>query len=335
VLGALLLALLGAAAQAQPVGLQRGVVFDQYSARSSSAELVRRNLSPLAAARLAIRLARAGEALGGQSVNLADERFLVYAPKRAPPRGYAVMVFVPPWPDARLPRGWAPVLDREGVIFVSAARSGNDASILDRREPLAVLAAENIVARYPVDPERIYIAGFSGGSRVAMRIALAYPDVFQGALLNAGADPIGNPETTLPPRDLFLRVQASTRLVYVTGARDEVNLGKDADSRRSMSRWCVFSTAAQIAPRLGHEPLDAGALAAALAGLDTPTRPDPARLAACRAALDAQLARALESVETRRANGQQADADRMLRDIDTRFGGWAASRVSDLLPGEE
>jgi len=71
---------------------------------------------------------------------------------------------------------------------VTAANSGNDAPTIDRREPLALLAAHNTMKQYPVDPQQVYIGGFSGGARVALRLALAYPDVFHGALLNAGSD---------------------------------------------------------------------------------------------------------------------------------------------------
>src|SRR5437879_3459051 len=94
-----------------------------------------------------------------------------------------------------------------------AARSGNDASVLARREPLALLAAHNLMQRYPVDPERVYVGGFSGGARVAMRLALGYPDLFRGAILNAGSDPIGGAEIPLPPRDMFMRFQSSKRIV--------------------------------------------------------------------------------------------------------------------------
>jgi poly(3-hydroxybutyrate) depolymerase len=110
------------------------------------------------------------------------------------------------------------------MILVSAANSGNGAGVLNRREPLALLAAENIMRSYPLDPERVYIGGFSGGSRMALRIARGYPDVFHGALLNAGSDPIGNAQIPLPPQELLRQFQESTRVVYVTGAHDNFNL---------------------------------------------------------------------------------------------------------------
>jgi poly(3-hydroxybutyrate) depolymerase len=81
-----------------------------------------------------------------------------------------VPTVVLPWPQAEVPHKWISTLDRHGTIYVSAANSGNDADVLDRRDPLAVLAADNIMRRYHVDSRRVYVGGFSGGSRVALHI---------------------------------------------------------------------------------------------------------------------------------------------------------------------
>ena len=92
---------------------------------------------------------------------------------------------------------------------------------LTRRAPLALLAAYNLMSRYPVDAQKVYVGGFSGGARIALRLALAYPDLFHGALLNAGSDPLGMPGR--PHRrspQLLQQFQESTRLVYVTGEHD-------------------------------------------------------------------------------------------------------------------
>jgi hypothetical protein len=221
-------------------GVQSDVVFSDYSPLSSSAELLHRLLSPLSAAQVADKLAHSAVALRDQSIDLTQERFMVYVPAHSPTQGYGVLVFVPPWENAMLPRGWAAILDRRGVIFVSAANSGNEADILDRREPLALLAAHNIMQRFRVDLQRIYIGGFSGGSRVALRLAVGYPDVFRGAFLNAGSDPIGDVQTPLPPPELFSRFQEMTRIVYISGENDAVNVDKDAASRQSLLEWCVF-----------------------------------------------------------------------------------------------
>ena len=168
-------------------GLQRNVIFSEYSPLSGSVELARRTLSPLVD--LEITRAAKNAALRPQAVDLMTERFSVYVPAQRPSQGYGLMVFIPPWQDAHLPPGWAAVFDAHGMIFVSAAKSGNEENVLDRRVPLALLGAYNVMQRYSINPDRIYIGGFSGGSRVALRTALAYPDLFQGALLNAGSDP--------------------------------------------------------------------------------------------------------------------------------------------------
>ncbi|HEY2276505.1 MAG TPA: PHB depolymerase family esterase [Steroidobacteraceae bacterium] len=181
------------------LGLQTQHQFDAYSPLSASAEIVRRLLSPLAAAEVQRSLASSSERLSEQSIDLETERFVLYVPAHAPADGYALLAFVPPWDEAQLPHGWAPVLDRYGVIFVSAAHSGNSADVIGRREPLALLAAWNVMQRYRVDPQRVYVGGFSGGSRVALRLGLAYPDLFRGALLNAGSDPLDAGPPSPPP----------------------------------------------------------------------------------------------------------------------------------------
>src|SRR6185437_14118655 len=168
-----------AASASAPAGLQRNVVFAAYSPLAGSAELMRRLMSPLEAMRLQRQLVQQHQALREQSIDLRRERFVIYVPTRAPPaNGFALLVFVPPWKQAVVPQDWIPALDGSGTIFVSANDSGNDADVLDRREPLALLAAYNIMRRYRIDPQRVYVGGFSGGSKVALRLALAYPDLF-------------------------------------------------------------------------------------------------------------------------------------------------------------
>jgi hypothetical protein len=325
-----------AAAETQGAGdLQQEAAFGDYTPLSGNTELVRRMMSPLTAAQLGRMVAGSGKALREQEIGLAAERFVLYVPAQAPPQGYALLVFVPPWREAKLPQGWAPVLDQYGMIFVSASRSGNDANTMGRRAPLALLAAHNVMRRYPVDPQRVYVGGLSGGSRVAQRLALAYPDLFRGALLNAGSDPIGEAGQPLPPRDLFQRFQEASRLVYLTGEQDYANLATDADSAESMRRWCVFDLEAQVIHRVGtqaagHESADPAALSQALQALLHPVPPAPDRLAACRSGLDRELGGQLREVEALTAAGKTAAAKKRLLQIDTRYGGLAAPRSVEL-----
>ncbi len=311
-------------------GTLRQVGFEHYSPLAANLELLRRLTSPLKASALPEILAHSKERLAAQAIDLSREIFVLYIPSQQPPQGYGLLVFVPPWPEARLPDGWASVLDQHGVIFVSAANSGNDASPMGRREPLALLAEQNVVAQYTVDPARIYVAGFSGGSRVAMRLALGYPDLFRGAILDAGSDPIGNAQTPLPPRDLFLRFQSDTHLVYVTGDEDLGHLGMAAVSMHSMRDWCVFGIDSEVIARGGHEAANPAALSRALEMLDDAAPPDPATLASCGADIEKNLASEFGDVEALIAAGTREEARATLSDIDAHYGGLAAPRSLEL-----
>jgi pimeloyl-ACP methyl ester carboxylesterase len=216
------------------------------------------------------------------------------------------------------------------VIFVSAARSGNGADVLGRREPLALLAAYNVMQRYHVDARRVYVGGFSGGSRIALRLALAYPDLFRGALLNAGSDPLDAGPPTPPARELLERFQDSTRIVYVTGEHDALHLSMDTASLESMREWCVFDTTSEITPAAAHEIATPAALSRALSALAAHVKPDAAKLAACRDALDERMAAQLARVQTLIDAGKRTEARKLLEETDRKFGGLAGAQSQAL-----
>lgn len=311
-------------------GLRNDVVFSDYTPLSNSTELLHRLLSPLNAVRALKTLAHSAVSLRDQPIDLAQEQFTVYVPAQQPTQGYGLLVFVPPWENAMLPRGWAAIFDRHGMIFVSAAKSGNEANVLDRREPLALLAAHNIIQRFRVDPERIYIGGFSGGSRVALRLALGYPDVFRGAFLNAGSDPIGDAQTPLPTPELFARFQEMTRIVYVSGQNDAVNVDKDVASRQSMLEWCVFDWYAERSPWADHEVAAPAALYRALEMLAKHAPRESNRLEKCRRRIDQEMERQIDQANGLFAAGRIDGARELLDKIDARYGGLAAPRSVDL-----
>ncbi len=314
-----------------PAGLQSDVVFADYTPLAGAAEVTRRLMSPLNSLRVNRVLQRSGKTLRAQAIDLAHEKFAIYVPPNQPPEGYSLLVFVPPWPQAEVPRKWIPVLDRHGVIFVTAANSGNEADVLDRREPLALLAAVNAERRYTINPQRVYVGGFSGGARIALRIALAYPDVFQGVLLDAGSDPIGSAEIPLPPADLLHRFQESTRLVYVSGGRDDFHLQLDVSSRKSLLDWCVFDLVTLDMPWVAHELADPGTFNSALHALQEEHKARASnKLDACRARLDKELNAQLSQVDELVARGRMPEARILLQKIDARYGGLAAPRSGEL-----
>ncbi|RUL69517.1 PHB depolymerase family esterase [Dyella choica] len=304
-------------------GLFTDVVFSQYSPLSGSRQLATRMLSPLDAARLQQRTDDV------QPIGLEHERFALYVPAKEPPDGYALLVFVPPWDEARVPPRWTGVLERRGIILVTAAHSGNEADPLDRREPLALLSAINVMARYRIDPRRIYVGGFSGGSRVALRLAVGYPDLFHGVLLDAGSDPLGD-TIPLPQASLMEQLQTSTRLVYLTGLEDRERLEMDRLSRHSLDKWCITDVDTVTMPWLGHELANPAALERALLALDQHHPVDQDKLKACRARIEQALNAELDQAGQSLQNGRIDVAGQLLRHINAYYGGLAATQLWQL-----
>ena len=336
VLGAVRVAAwLGACAQRSPAGGGPGatedIVFTQYSPLSRTEEIARRTLPPLTFRRGQELFAAKGKKLREQQIDLAKEKFAVYVPAGAPPKdGYGLLIFIAPWAEATHPKRWRGALNRHGLIFVSAANSGNEESILDRRLPLAVLAYENVRGRYPIDPKRVYVGGLSGGSRAAEIAALAYPDVFRGVLLNAGSDPIGGGQGIyLPPAELFRKFQ-ETRIVYVTGEKDEGNLASDHISQRSLHEFCVFNIEILTPRELWHQALDSASLDQALDVLEERPALDSEKLGQCNARLQRDLASKIAEAEAALARGDRDGARGRIKAIDAHYGGLAAPAIFDL-----
>ncbi|WP_114228258.1 MULTISPECIES: PHB depolymerase family esterase [Sphingomonas] len=313
-----------------PAGLRiRTVTLDpvhytQSTPLAGNGELARRALTPLQADQLPELLAARHAQLADQPVAVAQERFGEHVPPTRPASGhYGLVVFVPPWQSAELPAEWISALDAAGMIVVSAARQGNAESPLGRRQPLALLAAWNAIERYPIDPERVFVAGFSGGAKVALKLALAYPDLFSGALLDAGAYPIGGEALPIPPAELFDRFRSHSRIVLLAGDHDSAR-EEQAEGTASLKGWCVANVTARLVDGLAHEPVSGPDFGRALAALTTPPRAPTAALDTCWQRRLAERDAALAAAKAVAHSGHQAAARRALLALDRKYGGLAA-----------
>lgn len=330
----LLLVAVAGGTQAAPTrtGLQADVRFDSMPAFARNGALLRRLQSPLEALHTRQALAGRRGALEASPIDPDAARFALYVPPPpAPAGGYALLVFVPPWNPARVPESWLPALDRSHTILVTAAGSGNAADVANRREPLALLGAHGVMQRYRVNPAQVYVGGFSGGSRVALRLALGYPDLFRGALLDAGSDPIGTAAVPLPPAKLLHQFQDTSRLVFLTGEDDVVRQAQLARASASLQHWCAFNTRSITLLRTPHVLADAAAVTRALAWLQRPAAPPAARVQACRARVHAQLDARVTQVRAFMAAGRVNQAARTLARVDAVYGGLAAPASVEIL----
>jgi hypothetical protein len=170
----------------------------------------------------------------------------------------------------------------------------------------------------------------SGGSRTAETIALAYPDVFRGALLNAGSNPIGHEsEFRLPPAELFARFQR-IRLAYVTGEKDEEHIHEDELSRESLRSWCVFDEDVWSIPKLGHIPPDGPMMIRALAMLEKKNAVDEGKLAGCNARLQRDLAGKVAEIQAAIDAKDREKARKLLYNLDGDYAGFAEKQILDL-----
>lgn len=318
-------------AAAEPVGSESEVRFDRYDPLSRNVTLAQRLLPPLAVD-LAFRdLAARHQSLAEQPVDLAQERFKLFVPTVQPAGGYGLLVFVPPWQGAEIPPAWKRALARRGIIMVTAARSGNEEPVTGRRAPLALLAAINVIQRFPVDKSRVYVGGFSGGSKVAFKLAVGYPDLFKGALLLAGADALGEDGFATPSAQLLGQLGEQSRIVFVTGTRDEINIDLSRSAAISLRRFCAQASGLLQVPALGHTLIDQSWLGKALDLLEAaPNKPASDR-ARCLADLDARIASELTEVEAQIDQGRRVEARKRLLAIDARYGGLALPRSLALL----
>jgi len=106
-----------------------------------------------------------------------------YDPNNPP----GILVYISPSDSGKIPRNWRSSIEAENLIWIAAKRSGNKRAVA-RRIAYSILAAGIIDRRYTVDASRIYLAGFSGGAKVAGLVAVLYPKLFSGAIYIGGAE---------------------------------------------------------------------------------------------------------------------------------------------------
>jgi hypothetical protein len=144
------------------------------------------------------------------------------------PRHYSVdtppgvVVFVSSRERGGPPRDWNDTLQEHNLIWIGANQSGNDWPVPERM--LKAMIAPMVLAKsYAINPERVYVAGMSGGGKTATRVATARPEVFKGGVYMAGTVFWGD---NVPPKIDLIRENYH---VFLIGTNDPAIL----DSKRT------------------------------------------------------------------------------------------------------
>lgn len=264
---------------------------------------------------------KAGEIGGGQSVDPTQDTWQVYVPEDYDgSQAYGVLVYVDPGPTAWVPYGWEGELKAHKLIYVGANKSGNDQSVYLRRIPLALTGLANIQARYKVDPNRVYIAGFSGGGVTASRIAAAYSDIFTGAIFISTSDGLGSQQVPVPPKERYELMQSRGRYVFTNGTEETNNQIMNGRTFGEYRSLCVLRVTRIEIPNIIHADLPPRPFARALKYLDDPPAVDPADQAACEQKLAERRESALKEIRQAFADNDEAKAHDLLIDFHQQFG---------------
>lgn len=155
---------------------------------------------------------------------------------------------------------WAPTCEAHGVLFAGVRDAGNGVAVSRRvRATLEVL--DDVRRRYRVDPERTYLAGFSGGAFIACRVAFAVPEYVGGVVCIGDAPQL--------PADPWTRQRLRERLslAIVCGEREPAApMVEELDG--PMFQAADVRAETLILPRQGHTMPDAAVMERAFGWLE-------------------------------------------------------------------
>lgn len=205
-----------------------------------------------------------GQLLGAQQAELygkvlePDETitYQVYLPDNESTEKPGVLVYVSPMKTGRIDSRWRQVMDEQNLIYIAADKSGNKIPTI-RRMVMATLAVRALGQGHAFDTDNITISGFSGGGRVASRLATQYPEVFSGALYICGVDFWKKDQTPRVERLI------QNRFVFLTGTRDFNRTETRQIRKRYIKAGAQHSKLIEV-PGMGHKHPDATYLTEAL-----------------------------------------------------------------------
>lgn len=97
---------------------------------------------------------------------------------------FGIYLHISPSPRTSLPKGYAEILRKRKLIFVSPHGADNNRPYLERvARALDALASAR--SRLKIDDKRIIVGGLSGGGHIAFYTQMLFPGLFQGAISHA------------------------------------------------------------------------------------------------------------------------------------------------------
>jgi poly(3-hydroxybutyrate) depolymerase len=120
----------------------------------------------------------------------ASPTYQLYVPKDYDgSKPFGLIVWISPTNSGKPPReDYLKVFDDHHLIYVGPDKVGNEVDALWRHW-MAIESVRNAREHFPnIDANRIYVAGVSGGGRIASHVAVVNPDTFTGGFYIVGCD---------------------------------------------------------------------------------------------------------------------------------------------------
>lgn len=177
-----------------------------------------------------------------------------------PSRPAGLMVYISPTPSGGISSAWRPVIEEANVIWIGANSAGNRRPTI-QRILLAALAPHIASEKHEIDPDRIYLSGFSGGGKAAGIASVHLADTFKGAIFICGA------ELWEDVQPEHFAAAAANRYVFLTGSRD-FNRTLTKTVYREFKRGGVANSSLMVIRGMAHDLPDAERFREALRYLD-------------------------------------------------------------------
>lgn len=209
--------------------------------------------------------------------DVSKEVFEVIVPKSykaTDPHG--LFIWIASGNSPAIPKEWEAVLAQKKLIFVGARNSGNPRNIFDRMR-MAIDANVHFRTLYKIDGRRVYVSGFSGGSRVASMLGVCYAEMFSGTIccmgVNFYTDVVGDDGKTyglnyIPDDEVAALAKRFCRYALFAGEKDFNRPNTRAAYEQGFKKEGFANVKLFDVPGIGHQPPQADWLAKAIEYLD-------------------------------------------------------------------
>lgn len=209
--------------------------------------------------------------------DVSKEVFDVIVPKSykaTDPHG--LFIWISAGNSSAIPKDWEAALVAKKLIFVGARNSGNPRNIFDRMR-MAIDANVHLRSLYKIDGRRVYVSGFSGGSRVASMLGVCYAEMFSGTLccmgVNFYTDVVGEDGKTyglnyIPDDEVAALAKKFCRYALFAGEKDFNRPNTRAAYEQGFKKEGFANVKLFDVPGIGHQPPPADWLAKAIDFVD-------------------------------------------------------------------